>query len=673
MNTRELVDSLDVVNRRLASVLGDGTSEWNANLQDQAEHAIAGDVYRSPNGVWTRINFDDVDWNANDTVNPAHIIMVLRRFHMLGPLVAGYRATGHERYAQAARRYIDAFLRDHPPVDDWSPVPGDGETQYDIRVGAWLEALGQLRLSATFDEDFMALMIRAVLANMRYLSNHVFPDRNIRFLHGEVLLLTGLRLAGLPEAAAWLDQGRGILNDAVRRQVLADGAHMEATPGYHGCVLYSIRPLWRLARAFPELGLQVPTERVAAMDDYQLAATRPDGGGISLHDSGYVPAVIQPNSSVLDARSAFRREAGLPDRLPKTCAWFPHASQVFIREDWTASSPYLTFDAATRRSYHWHPCRNSITLFAHGRALLVDPGYTFETAEFPRYGHRTAHHNTVNFNGWDQSQSQVALRVSEAAGYTMVEGLYGGGYWPWANHSHGSGAFGEHHRTLLWIHRRFGVVLDHIHHTCVEGRKPTIESCWQLSEGPAECDVVTRQAVTRHAQGNLLMTFPVVLAGTTMALHEGERDPMRGWLPVEWGRSCNPAPMVRLAAHAYDPWHGDMASFLIPFAGSQPPAVVTSGTGPYAINDARRAGCLWLDSANGESDRIVWTRRLGHAISCQHGLSTNASLIHLRLDASGAVAGGLMVDGTYCAFEGKDITSRLTGVDRLDASHPQST
>ena len=667
MDARKLVDSLYAVNRRLAAVLGDGVPEWSPAVKDQAEHAIEGEIYLSPDGLWTRIDFDRVDWNARDTVNPAHIIMVLRRFHMLGPLAAGYRASADERYARAARRYIEALLRDDPPVDDWAPVPGDGATQYDIRVGVWLVAMSDFRESPAFDEAFMARMIQAVRANMRYLVKNVFPDRNIRFWHGHVLLLTGLRLAGLPEATGWFQQGRGIVNDAVRRQLLPDGAHMEASPGYHGCVLRTVEVLWRLARAMPELGLYAPTERLAGMHDYQLAATRPDGAGISLHDSGYVPAVVTPHSSVRDARAAFQREAGLPERMPEPCVWFPHASQAFIRDDWTAESSYLTFDAATRRSFHWHPSRNSITLFAHGRALLVDPGYTFATERFPQYGHRTAHHSTVNFNGWDQSESRAWMRVAQADACTLVEGLYDGGYWPLENYSHGAGVFGEHHRTLLWLHRRFGVVLDHARHTCVEGHKPDIESCWQLSEGPAECDPATRQVVTRHERGNLLMHLPLVLAGTVISLHEGEREPMRGWLPIEWGRKCIPAPLVRAVAPSYDPWHGDMASVLIPFAGAAPPRVEVSATGPEAVNDSRRAGCLRVDGEDGGRDLFVWTRRLEHAIDRQHGLSTDASLVHLRLNASGAVEGGLLVDGTFCGFEGADLTGRLKHVDRL---HP---
>ena len=354
MDTKELVDSLYTVNQRLAAILSDDIPGWSPAVRDLAEHAVAGEIYCAPDGQWTRIDFDSVDWNCTKTVNPDHIVMVLRRFHMLGPLASGYRATKDERYARAARRAIEAFLRDDPPVDDWAPAPGDGATQYDIRIGAWLTALGEFRRSPAFDEAFMALMIKALRANMRYLVKHVYPDRNIRFLHGHVLLITGLRLEGLPEAADWRRQGLGIVNDAVRRQVLPDGAHMEAAPCYHGCVLNDVRPLWRLARAMPELGLQVPTERLAAMYDYHLAATRPDGAEISLHDSRYVPAVIAPQTAIRDARAAFRREAGLPERLPATCAcWRPRDCRRMVwrraRRRWPGTARRRCSSSSTGR------------------------------------------------------------------------------------------------------------------------------------------------------------------------------------------------------------------------------------------------------------------------------------------------------------------------------------
>jgi hypothetical protein len=391
---------------------------------------------------------------------------------------------------------------------------------------------------------------------------------------------------------------------------------------------------------------------------------------ISLHDSRYVPAVLPaPSAAARTARDAFRREAGLPDALPPPYAWFPHAAQVFLRDAWTSDSAYLTFDAAPRRSFHWHPSRNSITLFAHGRALLVDPGYTFATDRFPCYGHRTAHHNTITINGYNQSACPAALRLDTTPGYALVEGLYGGGYWPLEAYSHGPGVFGEHHRTMLWIAGRIAVVLDHVHHTCGDGHKPDIETAWQLSEGPAACDAEARRVITGHDHGNLLLLFPLVLPRTALTLHCGERDPMRGWLPVEWGRSCVAAPLLRVVAPAYDPWHGDTATVLVPFPTATPPAVTAVASGPEPVRDSRCAGCLRIEEADtGTCDLVAWTRRMAHAIGAQHGLDTDGSLVHLHRAASGAVASGLLVDGTYCTVDGADVTPRLQRIHRVTAA-----
>ncbi len=659
-----LAEAVHAVHNRLVAAMGDEVPAWSPEVRDKADHAVEGDVCRRPDGSWVRIDFDRVDWDGLESGNPQELAMVMRRFYMLFPLISAYRATGDERYPRVARRYIEAFLRDHPYSGDWKPGPGDGDTQYDIRAGVWLTALAGFSRSPSFDDAFAGRIVEAVCVSLRYLAGHIRPNRNIRILHGKTLLLGGLRLAALPEAAGWLAQGREILNDAVRRQILPDGAHMEATPGYHEGMLKSVRKLWALAHAMPELGLQVPTERVAAMYDYLLAATRPDGDVISLHDSRYV-GVSELEGPVRESRAAFRRAAGLPGDLPPACAGFPHAGQAFLRDDWTAESAYLTFDAASSRSFHWHPCRNSVTFFAHGRPLLVDPGYPFETPQFPRYGHRTAHHNTVNFNGWNQCASPAEFRMEAAPGYALVEGLYGGGYWPDQGGGHGEGIFGEHHRALLWIRGRFGVVLDHVHHTSGAGRKPSVEACWQFAEGPVTCDPRTGRVVTRHKHGNLLLAFPVTLPGAKLTVHEGERDPMRGWLPVEWGGACVPAPLVRMTVPALDLWHGDMATLLIPYAGAEPPATRMSGSAPDTAIDTRRAGHVRMEAADGTSDLLVWTRRLAHAIERQHGVRTDGSLVHLRLDARGAVTGGLLVDGTGCAYEGTDVTDRLTVMDRL--------
>lgn len=625
----------------LSAALGDWVPPCTPTLREQADHALAGEIYRAADGVtWKRVDFTGIDWSCAGK----HLLL----YWMLVPLAAAFRDSGDERYALAARRYIEAFLAAHPITADWRPATYDGATAYPARIGGshnagWLGTLAVFLNSKSFDDDFFTTLINAARAHLSYLHDHIYPDRNIRVFHGDVLLLNGIRLGFLPEAAAWRTTGLRLLNDAVRRQILPDGAHIEAVPEYHCDTVRALTVWWRLARAMPDLGLHVPTERIAAMWDYALAACRPDNAQISLHDTGAAASTGSFPPRIRTARAAFRAEAGLPDRILPTCQLFPDAGELFLRDSWESEATYLTFDATTRRSWHWHPGRNAITLFANGRALLIDAGYPYQMKE--SYGQRTCQHSTLNLNGWNQSFSRAQLRVRQAPGYDLIEGFYDGGYWPQPGYHHGAGIYAEHHRTVLWIRRRCFVVLDHLFVTSEEGRKPTLESVWQLSEGPVTLDPSGRWAVTGHADSNLLMLFPLLPEGIKASLHVGERDPLRGWVPR--GRRYLPAPMIRLVAEQYDPWDAHLATVLVPFAGTAKPEIAAEAIGFRLGFGDRTAGKLDLRWPDGSTDRIIWTRRLEHAIDDQHGMDTDAALVHLLGNPAGQFTQGLAVDGSY--------------------------
>jgi hypothetical protein len=142
----------------------------------------------------------------------------------------------------------------------------------------------------------------------------------------------------------------------------------------------------------------------------------------------------------------------------------------------------------------------------------------------------------------------------------------------------------------------------------------------------------------------LLLLFPLMPQGTAITVHEGERHPMRGWLPIDWGQRYMPAPMIRLAASSYDPWNAHFATVLVPFPGDTPPAVRAESVGPDIHIGDRSAGRLELRWHDGSSDLLVWTPRLGCAIDNQHGLETDACLVHLHLSPDAVVRGGLLVD-----------------------------
>jgi hypothetical protein len=261
--------------------------------------------------------------------------------------------------------------------------------------------------------------------------------------------------------------------------------------------------------------MNVSAEGVASLFDYLAAATRPTGWITSLNDSScgdFVKTRGNGISDVLKERAEFRKSLGLEERSLPTVQVFPWAGQAFLRESWENDATYITFDATTCRSYHWHPSRNAIQLQAYGRLFIADPGaFSYTDPLWGGYGLSTRAHSTLNLNGWNQCEGRADIRYRGAPGYDVVEGSYEGGYWSggagWAS-DHGQGIHATHHRTLVWIRGRCIVVLDQLHHPAEPSSKPALESVWQLAQGPVELQPEKSRAFTRHEDANLLMLFP---------------------------------------------------------------------------------------------------------------------------------------------------------------------
>ncbi|NLW50349.1 MAG: hypothetical protein GXY85_05835 [Candidatus Brocadiaceae bacterium] len=610
-----------------------------------ADRAVRGQVrFRQATiEAWTDVGRRDIDWSAPEHAHqewPAQ----LNRFMQLAPLAAAYLATGDEGYAGAARDYILDWIRAHPSRPDWSLAPYDNTLNLCIRTLHWFTALPAFLDSPAFDDDAADAMLESLQAQYGYLTAHLSSRMNWRIAQADSLLTNGVRLDGLEGAERWRTLGVHVLNDAYHRQILPDGAHMERNPGYHLWMTAVFEHCWRMARTLPELGLVMQAEPVARMHDYAVAVTRPNGALNAMHDCVGRRTGSEPNAP-RERRAEFRREAGLPDELPPTSQLFPHAGQAFLRDAWDEDATYVTFDATAWGLAHCHLSRNAIQLHAGRRSLIVDPGYlSYEASDpFCAHGKSTRAHSTINLNGWNQSETDPRSRFESLPGYDLAVSRYDGGYWTgqhtWGfRPSHGEGVYAWHHRTMLWVRGRGIFVLDQVWHDY--GERPVfLESNWQLSEGPVEVDHEGGWARTCHPDSNVLLLFPKRPAGIALHVHEGEKDPIRGWLPAEGG--CVPAPQLCQCLDPFPAGWTDLATVLLPFRGERAPEV-------QAEAESRGgASRLLLRRDDGSSDEIHWTGCLGTALDLRDDFETDASMVHIMRDPAGRPVRALVVDGTF--------------------------
>ncbi|MFB3890729.1 MAG: heparinase II/III family protein [Phycisphaerae bacterium] len=614
--------------------------------EEVARRAVAGEVpFRHIGIKFARVGRKDIDWSGPQYRHqewPAQ----LNRFFQLRPLAWAYQQTREGQYADAAADYIRDWMRAHPAVADWRIAPYDNTLNLSIRVQSWLHNLPELLGSPRFDDTMLTAVFESVAAQLNYLSKNLRVFGNWRIAQADALLLAGVVLDGAPYAAAWRELAVAVLNDALNRQVLADGAHIERTPGYHEWMCRVFERYWRLGKAMPELGLAIPAEAVARMYDYSLGAQRPSGQCNAMHDSAGDLTGQRPPQWGQDRRR-FLRDAGLSDGLPPTSQVFPDAGQALLRDSWDENATYVTFDATRWGGGHCHLSRNAIQIHAFGRTLLADVGtLTYEVSD-PMMAHckSTRAHNTVNLNGWNQSTSDPTTRFETADGYDMVASLYDGGYWPgryewrWPQ-GYGRGIWAQHYRLMLWVHGRFIVVLDDVRHVQQAGEEPTLQMNWQFGPGRLEVDSARRRATTTFGDANLLLMTLLAPAGMEMAVLEGQDHPPAGWMRGADGYV--PAPQLRLSAARHAAPQADLVTVLVPFAGRAVPQVAAEA---QATGDGR-PGRLVLRWADGQTDTVVWTRRLESAIDQYEGIATDASLLHLARCGDGKLIRGIAIDAT---------------------------
>lgn len=607
-------------------------------------------------------------------------------------MAAAWITTGDESYARAFRTLLEDYMHSLKP-----PKWAGAGMRLSVRIGNWARFLPYYFDSEAFDEAFVTQVYELIPDQLTsILQTHSVTQRgNIRLLETNGLFSVGLALPMIEGAAEALDRARWVFTDTARRGVFGDGSYREYDPNYHGVfqeMFFNVL-LWR--RAFPELDLPDVADTGARVFDYAVVTRSPIGHPCGIQESPSPWIAHRDCGAILKKRSEVRRLAGLDDSPPPLAALCADANQVFLRTGWEREAMFAAFDASQWGGAHTHLGRNGILLYGFGRALLADTGsltYAMDQKahegdsldhRIGPYGKGTRAHNTLNLNGWNQAPTNVDwLRTFRSDKLCAVSSQYSGGYWPgsygwWFRDGFGAGIHAEHQRLLFWIPGRFIVVVDRMirwdDSKFSEGelRNPSLEMNWQLSPG-GDIRLNPDQSgfTARYPEGGLCGHFAKIAGGMKFAIHEGETDPIRGWITTrskakgdlrragvfeqppgsEWvDRTYMPAPQISGVAPTMQGFSEGLVSVFVPFSGDTPPTPVSTVSGPIAGEDPQStAGGLRLDWPDGTRDQLFWSDELDYPLfRTADGCETDANVLHLRYDADGNRLEQNTLDGTY--------------------------
>jgi hypothetical protein len=477
------------------------------------------------------------------------------------------------------------------------------------------------------------------------------------------MIYCGLVVPGLDRHLAFAVR---MLNECFHRQMNADGVHQEHCPSYHGWMCSVMTDYWRLARARPELGLRIDTERLIRAWDYRVCSTLPDGGCSALNDSSYgAPGALK---SLLDQRALVLTESGLTgpewDLELTPSRYFPDAGQVFLRTGWSKEASMAVFDASRWYGWHSHLGRNSVNLFAGGRYLLPDPGiFSYHAADpFAAYGRSTAAHNTVNFALLNQSEANPDLKhVHLFREMALIQSHYRGGYFPGPFYGHWPvghrpGIYGGHDRVLLWLGALGCLVWDYCQ-VDQPGQEYNIH--WNLLED-AELDKQNLRAWSKAAGTNLLVQVLESGDATDCCIAKGANPPILGWQnPHPVPGNYVPSPLVMFQAKAGG-CETRTLTLLRPFEGSVPPDIQSTaftcgrneGHGQHIVLpdgvEIVVAASPHLATRIGESDLLESDAALA-AVIVRNGEPIRALLVNgMYLSYKGRLLADYPQAGTYC-------------------------
>ncbi len=589
--TLQAEDRRDIIRRRaeaLAFCPGEQLQKVDLAKADKIAEGFVFFNQRTP----VKVGLRNIDWTGGHVRHQEWPAQLNRFFH-LAPLASAYAATREERYATAARAYIEDWMQNEPYPGTQKRRPGDSALSMSIRLGTsespgWTGNLHVFLSSPAFDDAFLDGMLSSLAGQANFAASHLAVGGNWYISQLDALVLISLRLPFLNNAEMFRETGITRLRHEISSQFLDDGVHIERTPSYHNWMTNVAVSYFELARHFPEADAQVDPQRVARSLDYSVQSELAGFNDSALAGDGV-------SEKHLTARRKALEVMGLSGKLPPSPPLdqvFPNAGQVFSRTGWDKDADYLAFDAASFGSTHTHLSRLTFTFRSRGRVVVADPGIlSYEmTDPLGPYGKSTLAHSTVSVDGWNQSSADAQLLHTEFTPETAtIRARYQGGWWKgkygWGfTEGHGEGVWGEHERILFWVKREYLVIID----TVTADGAHTVHTGFQMAPAKWSLDSSALRWTSSADQAQLV----IAPAAATIECLEGQRQPPRGWVGFS-GKDPVPAPHIEFR------YPSDPKAPVVTVVVIAPVAYQVKATGATAIA---------VTKPSGKIDQVSWSR-----------------------------------------------------------------
>lgn len=400
-----------------------------------------------------------------------------------------------------------------------------------------------------FSDRAFVNLLYSIWEHLDYLSDDHWDGGNWLSTVTSSVLDNAVAFSEFRDSAKWLAFAKSAFETNVLRDVRKDGKEIENSTGY---VQFAYISLFNVLKTLTERGVPVDAEvyrRLDRLQDFLAWCACPDLSMPMIGDADRHQPTLLAKTWPFFQRQDIRYilTQGQEGQKPSVASrrW-EDSGWAVMRSAWDEQpfedARHLVFKASPHGP-HGHLDQLSLTLYAYGRPLLVDPGRLNYRAE-GRVFRSTAYHNTVTVDGRDQRDGDARFeRWESTERYDLAVG------------SHRLYPGLAHRRTVLFVKPHFWIVRDDL----ISDDDHRFEQRWHFPENANPREMDGNAVATHFAEGGNLLMQPVTKIVESfaekydIAYRWDERAPAISW--------------------CYVPEGGRLVTLLVPYRGPTAPSV----------------------------------------------------------------------------------------------------
>lgn len=398
---------------RLRRIVPQLSSAAGPQLPIRAPQASFGEFIRRTDPIRTGDSFrflnracnirTSADWNSHEQSK-----LWLYNLHYFEWL---REAAGAERITEDAA-WLDRWIADNPVGlgAGWDPYP------ISLRTVNWIIWFMTFGHGTQSHFNSLAAQIRHLTRSIEYHlgGNHLLANAT-------ALVFAGTFFEG-PEADGWRTCGLKLLDDQIREQILADGAHFELSPMYHSLILEGMLDLLGLGRAYP----YVLDEPITAIGLKEVAGRMAQWLATIRHPDGQIPYYNDAAFGIAPAPGdllSYAKRRGTPGggSVNHLTVLEPSGFAILSRPPF-----HVIFDCGRigpdYLPAHAHADTLSFELSLDGDRLISNSGTsTYECGSERERERSTAAHATVEIDGVSSAETWASFRVGRRPNVAPVQ------------------------------------------------------------------------------------------------------------------------------------------------------------------------------------------------------------------------------------------------------------